>query len=610
MRNSIIFTLAMVIFEISMAQPSIDSVWFYEEDFCDEQNIVQICYILSEDTANISLQMSSDGGATWDVPIETLIGEEGNIGENIAPGTHCFEWLMSDDLPDDEGYEWTLKISTEWSIALVDSFTELDTSRYTINGNDGYVDVDSGYFVLTQDITDRNGRILTVDSIFVDTIMVTFRFKMVGSVGGADGISLFFSQYSDPPLARGGSIGISYTGGWGVAFDSWNNCCDIDGNHIETSIDIPCCSEGGWEIPTALAQYHIPFELIDNSWHRVDIDFEYPNLLISLDDSIYIDGAFTELSPFWAYIGFSGSTGSYHFKQIVDDFVIFSPHGGIIEISGNYTNILDSRPPNISISCATTITAGDTLTFEWSVDDLFWFGEPCSVYFIGCEIDTHYEVDGLSSYWIPLVACSECTLIVAAKDSFCNWGYDTCEFQVTVEPANISPVFVICPDDTAIYLGDTLMAVVLAEDADGDTLFYFIADAPSGTSFEYPALTFIPSDTGNFFFSITACDPWDSCDTCDFYVSVDTTSAISEKSIKPDAFFIDAQPNPFNSSCQITTAMNSKIEIYDLNGKQIETFEETPAIWQPEKEISSGIYLIRATTKDGLTETKRVVYLR
>ncbi|RKZ33350.1 hypothetical protein DRQ33_04395 [bacterium] len=33
-------------------------------------------------------------------------------------------------------------------------------------------------------------------------------------------------------------------------------------------------------------------------------------------------------------------------------------------------------------------------------------------------------------------------------------------------------------------------------------------------------------------------------------------------------------------------------------------------IWTPNESIASGIYLVRVTTKDGLTTTKRVVYLR
>jgi len=89
-----------------------------------------------------------------------------------------------------------------------------------------------------------------------------------------------------------------------------------------------------------------------------------------------------------------------------------------------------------------------------------------------------------------------------------------------------------------------------------------------------------------------------------------TLGITEEQSSKPQDISLSISPNPFNSSCRITTSLNSKIEIYNLNGKQIETFEETPAIWQPEDEIGSGIYLVRATTKDGLTETKRIIYLK
>jgi len=33
-------------------------------------------------------------------------------------------------------------------------------------------------------------------------------------------------------------------------------------------------------------------------------------------------------------------------------------------------------------------------------------------------------------------------------------------------------------------------------------------------------------------------------------------------------------------------------------------------IWTPDKSIASGIYLVRATTQDGQTITKRIVYLK
>jgi len=33
-------------------------------------------------------------------------------------------------------------------------------------------------------------------------------------------------------------------------------------------------------------------------------------------------------------------------------------------------------------------------------------------------------------------------------------------------------------------------------------------------------------------------------------------------------------------------------------------------IWQPDEAISSGVYLVRATTDDGQQITKRIVYLK
>jgi len=205
-------------------------------------------------------------------------------------------------------------------------------------------------------------------------------------------------------------------------------------------------------------------------------------------------------------------------------------------------------------------------------------------------------------------------IIITACDGYS--GCDTCEFQVTVEHTNTPPEFVVCPDDTAICLGDTFMAFVAAEDADGDTIFYFIADAPSGASFEYPVLTFIPSDTGNFFFSITACDPFDACDTCDFYVAVDScdTDAVLEKPIKPNAFFLDVQPNPFNSSITIAAPAGAEIEIYDLLGnrlwsKTIPRSAPANLVWKPEESIASGVYIVRAATGNR-SATKRVVYLK
>ena len=110
---------------------------------------------------------------------------------------------------------------------------------------------------------------------------------------------------------------------------------------------------------------------------------------------------------------------------------------------------------------------------------------------------------------------------------------------------------------------------------------------------------------------------------------------------------VDVFPNPFNSSVVITVETQNlaslpTIAIYDLRGNVVYApsiprslsprgerddatvwdGSESPSpwgegfrmrgkyIWQPDKSIASGIYLVRATTEDGQTITKRIVYLK
>ncbi|MCD6417268.1 T9SS type A sorting domain-containing protein [bacterium] len=198
---------------------------------------------------------------------------------------------------------------------------------------------------------------------------------------------------------------------------------------------------------------------------------------------------------------------------------------------------------------------------------------------------------------------------------------------------NHAPSFTLCPcpDDTAICLDSTLIVEVLAEDDDGDTVSYSLIDAPEGASMDSTTLIYTPPSTGLFHIIITACDPFDACDTCDFYVAVDScdTDAVLEKPIKPDAFSLDVQPNPFNSSCAITAPARAEVKIYDLRGNVIATSFGADAplsplltgikvqsagraskgfVWRPDESIPSGIYLIRATF-DGQTITRRAILI-
>ena len=106
---------------------------------------------------------------------------------------------------------------------------------------------------------------------------------------------------------------------------------------------------------------------------------------------------------------------------------------------------------------------------------------------------------------------------------------------------------------------------------------------------------------------------------------------VQEVNSKPQQISIDCYPNPFNSSCAITIPDGAEIEIYDLRGNVIchppvsgkagaipinKGDSEIVAplsrgiVWTPDASISSGVYLVKATMKNGATTTKRIVYLR
>ncbi|RKZ33718.1 hypothetical protein DRQ33_03660, partial [bacterium] len=97
--------------------------------------------------------------------------------------------------------------------------------------------------------------------------------------------------------------------------------------------------------------------------------------------------------------------------------------------------------------------------------------------------------------------------------------------------------------------------------------------------------------------------------------------------------------NPFNSSVAITAPAGAEIELYDLRGNVVTPCSADKSaslvplnkgdrnrasakvsggsasaqgvyIWHPDESITSGIYFIRATTQDGNTITKRIVYMR
>ena len=132
-----------------LAQASIDSVWFWEETECNDSNIVTICYEISGTAPGVTVVASPDSGITrvaigcaW---FTTLFDTAGDLGTCITDTTpHCFDWLISEGLPNIETRDWMFELSIKgaqntsstWFETDSFDFSDGDTSRLKIIDDD------------------------------------------------------------------------------------------------------------------------------------------------------------------------------------------------------------------------------------------------------------------------------------------------------------------------------------------------------------------------------------------------------------------------------------------------------------------------------------------
>ncbi len=94
-------------------------------------------------------------------------------------------------------------------------------------------------------------------------------------------------------------------------------------------------------------------------------------------------------------------------------------------------------------------------------------------------------------------------------------------------------------------------------------------------------------------------------------------------STKPEKIALSAYPNPFNSAVSITAPAGAEIVIFDVNGRMVGEITvgdgspvpsangrgdlaPTEIIWQPNENICSGVYLVKASIGDSRAESKIV----
>ncbi len=501
---------------------TIDSAWFNQRTDCADHGLVDICYELSspcvDSIFSVRFQVSTDGGDSWPIRPGSVSYSYGDFGDNVHPGTHCFTWDAGADMEGWEGDDFMVRVYLEWEILLADSFFTFETSRFNRAGNDAYVDPDSLYFVLTQNMDDRNGRLLTDDIFINDTMGIEFDFKIEpdpeclfdGDSTGGDGISFIFTPYVSYPMTEGPAMGFIGSDGWGFEFDIFDNNCgsgtDMNGNHTAVSMDSSRCLWWGDPVPRSLVQRDVPYDMADGEWHHVDIRLMYPRVKVYLDGFLRIHSYLIYLPPVDSvHIGFFASTGRCHAGHIVDNLIVRRPRHTVTDDSEfDAVGIIDTQEPDVFLSCPPPTAGGETCEFVWSVSDMHaGSGGLCSLF-----VAYSYFTDTLISFGGSIEAeifptCEPVVATVSVPDSFCNRGRHSCSFSSCISPGGhivCAPLdtFTSCPGqpvtfaiyDTLCYLGiDSVWASVrsssgtsvfatgdlgVVTDYSGDTLFFTI----------------------------------------------------------------------------------------------------------------------------------------
>ncbi len=85
--------------------------------------------------------------------------------------------------------------------------------------------------------------------------------------------------------------------------------------------------------------------------------------------------------------------------------------------------------------------------------------------------------------------------------------------------------------------------------------------------------------------------------------------SVEEPDDLPKEFDIDVYPNPFNSSCNLSSNEQSQFTIYDIQGKKIETLEGREVSWKPQDGLGSGVYIVNADNRRG-SVPKRLIHIK
>jgi len=454
----------------------IDSVWFTEETECDDSNIVTICYDLRstcpDSTYNISAQMSADSGATWGVPLITLLNDDSDLGDGVSPGVHCFDWVMSEDMPDTDGCEWVVEISI---VEFLDTFMVIDSvdNYYSASSTYGGLAYGDGYYWLYDPSSYVVYKSHCIDIVHecepIDTIDIPSNFNC--DIDYQDEYIYYAKPNGSPDRLYRISVntGIEETITNSIS-PSIQGVHQKDGNLFVTMDDrsnqrilkfdlalpFPISS---WDTlltgprdechSTEGLTYALGCLWSSNNYNRI--------LQIDLESQEYI-GCYTMYPEINGAEGLCWD-GEYLWYQnnVLDKIYKISIFDDSLLIRETASGCLDSRPPTITLSCPESpLEVGDTAIWSWTIDDLFPVEDYFEIHMNWCANETSFVLDSAAYQWIipPEAAGCDVQFTVAGRDSFCNWGYDSC--TVSVDTLSIEcQILIYCNiGDTAIYSKD------------------------------------------------------------------------------------------------------------------------------------------------------------
>jgi len=133
----------------SLVPPTVDSIWFVEETDCDGINMVEICYTMASPdsvSGDVVVEFSSAPGPTWDIVPATITNDWGDLGVGVIPGEHCFNWELSADMPNIEGYGWLAR-----AIVVYDVFADTVTTAGPLDSRPPTVAIDCANNVIVDE---------------------------------------------------------------------------------------------------------------------------------------------------------------------------------------------------------------------------------------------------------------------------------------------------------------------------------------------------------------------------------------------------------------------------------------------------------------------------